>query len=191
MEQIVFESLKGLENAEVKVTNLTSGLSFEFGGEIKIERGAFSANICFYAKIYETKHKGVIQIDDWDINDTNSFNLNGLSIPNISAFRTKITEWGLSVDKLQFSTQEEKIAICMAMLQNEDIKKVFGKKVKVWELLSVDEQKLLDLQLVVEKFESIGDHLKQQVATHYKMGVQPTPTPTLEEFELKLAELSK
>lgn len=191
MEQTILDSLKKLENAEVKVTNLTSGLSFEFGGEIKIERGAFSANICFYAKIYETKHKGVIQIDDWDINDTNSFNLNGLSIPNISAFRTKITEWGLSVDKLQFSTQEEKIAICMAMLQNEDIKKVFGKKVKVWELLSVDEQKLLDLQLVVEKFESIGDHLKQQVATHYKMGVQPTPTPTLEEFELKLAELSK
>ena len=191
MEQIVFESLKGLENAEVKVTNLTSGLSFEFGGEIKIERGAFSANICFYAKIYETKHKGVIQIDDWDINDTNSFNLNGLSIPNISAFRTKITEWGLSVDKLQFSTVEEKRAIAMAMLQTEEVKRVFGKKFKVWDLLSVDEQRLLDLQFIVENFKGCGDHIKQQVATHYKIGVQPTPTPTLEEFELKLAELSK
>ena len=79
----------------------------------------------------------------------------------------------------------------MAMVEDETLKKVFGKKFKVWELLSVDEQKLLELQYVVENFKSCGDHIKNIVATHYKIGEQPTPKPTLEEFELKLAELSK
>lgn len=190
MEQGIFESLKNLEG-EIKATNLTSGLSFEFGGEVKIERGVFSMNICFYAKVYETKHKGVISLDDWDINDTNSYNLNGLAIPNISAFRTKVSEWGLSTDKLQFSTQEEKIAICMAMLQNEDIKKVFGKKVKVWELLSVDEQKLLELQYVVDNFENCGDYIRNEVAKHYKLVVQSEIKPTLEEYQAKLVEITK
>jgi hypothetical protein len=67
---------------------------------------------------------------------------------------------------------------------------MYGKKFKVWDLLSVDEQRLLDLQFVVENYKGCGEHIKNQVATHYKIGVQPT-TPTLEEFELKLAELSK
>jgi hypothetical protein len=112
---------------------------------------------------------------------------------NITKLKEQIANWSFEsvIKKLDFTNEEQKRAICMAMLEDETLKKVFGKKFKVWELLSVDEQKLLDLQLVVEKFASIGDHLKQQVATHYKIGVQPTPTPTLEEFELKLAELSK
>jgi len=190
MEKGIFENLKNLEG-EIKVTNLTSGLSFEFGGDVKIERGVFSMVFSFYAKVYETKHKGIISLDDWDIQDTHSYNLNGLAIPNISAFRTKVYEWGLSTDKLQFSTQEEKIAICMAMVQNDDVKRVFGKKVKVWELLSVDEQKLLDLQYVVENFKGCGDHLKNEVAKHYKIGEQPQENPTLDQFQEKLAELSK
>ena len=190
MEQGIFESLKHLEG-EIKATNLTSGLSFEFGGDVKIERGVFSAELSFYAKVYETKHKGVISLDDWDVHNTENFNLNGLVIPNISAFRTKVSEWGLSTDKLQFSTQEEKIAICMAMVQNDDVKRVFGKKVKVWELLSVDEQKLLELQYVVENFKGCGDHLKKEVAKHYKIGEQPQENPTLDQFQEKLAELSK
>jgi hypothetical protein len=78
----------------------------------------------------------------------------------------------------------------MAMLESDDLKKMYGENFKVWELLSVDEQKLLDLQLVVENFKGCGEHIKNMVATHYKIGVQPT-IPTLEEFELKLVELSK
>ena len=190
MEQGIFESLKNLEG-EIKATNLTSGLSFEFGGDVKIERGVFSMNFSFYAKVYETKHKGVISLDDWDVHDTHSYNINGLAIKEISVFRTMVSQWGLSTDKLQFTSAEERQAICLAMLQSDDVKRVFGKKVKVWDLLSVDEQKLLDLQYIVENFKNCGDHLKNEVAKHYKIGEQPQTTPTLEEYQAKLAELSK
>jgi hypothetical protein len=191
MENNFFENLKGL-NCDAKSTNVSAYLSFNFDGCIKLERGVFSLQISFYARIYETKHKGVIGIDDWDVHDTSDYMFDGLGT-NITKLKEQIANWSFEsvIKKLDFTNEEQKRAICMAMLEDETLKKVFGKKFKVWELLSVDEQKLLDLQLVVEKFESIGEHLKQQVATHYKIGVQPTPTPTLEEFELKLAELSK
>lgn len=192
MEQNILASLQGLDG-QVKGTNVSAGLCFDFSGTIKIERGCFSMQISFYSKVYETKHKGIVSIDDWDVHDSHDYNLNGLPIDNLSAFKSKLTEWGVGSigNKLQFSSAEEKQAIGMAMLDDENLKKLFGKKFKIWDLLSTDEQKLLDLQYVVANYKACGDHLKQQVATHYKIGVQPTPTPTLEEFELKLAELSK
>jgi hypothetical protein len=192
MEQNVFESLKGLEG-EVKATSRSTYTQIEFGGSVKIERGNFSMVLCFYARVSESKHKGIISIDDWDVSDTEDFNFNGLPLDSVTNLKNQITQWGFEsmAKKLDFTNEEQKRAICLSMLESDDLKKMYGKKFKVWELLSVDEQKLLDLQLVVEKFASIGEHLKQQVATHYKIGVQPTPTPTLEEFELKLAELSK
>jgi hypothetical protein len=191
MENNILASLQGLDG-EVKGTNVSAGLCFEFSGCVKLERGNFSMQVSFYAKVYETKHKGIIGIDDWDVHDTHDYNLNGLPIDNLSAFKSKLNEWGLSgvSHKLQFSSEEEKRAIGMVMLEDENLKKIFGKKFKVWSLLSVDEQKLLDLQYVIANFKGCGEHIRNEVARHYKIGVQPI-TPTLEEFELKLAELSK
>jgi hypothetical protein len=191
MEQNVFESLKGLEG-EVKATSRSTYTQIEFGGSVKIERGNFSMVICFYARLSESRHKGIVSIDDWDVNDTEDFIFNGLPLDSVTNLKNQITQWGFEgmAKKLDFTNQEQKTAICMAMLESDDLKKMYGKKFKVWDLLSVDEQRLLDLQFVVENYKGCGEHIKNQVATHYKIGVQPT-TPTLEEFELKLAELSK
>jgi hypothetical protein len=191
MENNFFEKIKGL-NCDAKSSNVSAYLSFNFDGSVKLERGVFSFQIYFYAKIYETKHKGVIGIDDWDVHDTSDYMFDGLAT-NITKLKEQITNWSFEsmVKKLDFTNEEQKRAICMAMVEDETLKKVFGKKFKVWELLSVDEQKLLELQYVVENFKSCGDYIRNEVAKHYKIGEQPTPTPTLEEFELKLAELSK
>jgi hypothetical protein len=191
MEQNVFESLKGLEG-EVKATSRSTYTQIEFGGSVKIERGNFSMVICFYARLSESKHKGIVSIDDWDVNDTEDFIFNGLPLDSVTNLKNQITQWGFEsmAKKLDFTNEEQKTAICMAMLESDDLKKMYGKKFKVWDLLSVDEQRLLDLQFVVENYKGCGEHIKNQVATHYKIGVHPT-TPTLEEFQLKLAELSK
>ncbi len=191
MEQNLLEGLKGLKG-EVKSSTVSSYLGIQFNGRVKIERGNFSMNIYFYATVHETNHKGVIKIDDWDVNESDEHTFNGLPIDNISSFKTKLTEWGLGSigNKLSFSNDEEKTAICLSMLENEELKKLYGKKFKVWELLSADEQKLLELQLVVETYENVGNSMKERVAQFYKMRVQPT-IPTLDEFKLKLAELSK
>ena len=192
MELGILQSLKGLKG-EVKATSQSTYTQIEFGGSVKIERGNFSMVLCFYARVSESKHKGIISIDDWDVNDTEDLIFDGLEVDCVNTLKNKIKDLGFGKmgNKLDFTNEEQKRAICMAMLESDDLKKMYGEKFKVWELLSVDEQRLLDLQLVVEKFESIGDHIKNIVATHYKIGEQPTPKPTLKEFELKLAELSK
>jgi hypothetical protein len=194
MEQTILESLKGLEGSVVKGTNASAYLTFDFSGSVKIERGAFSMLIHFYSKLSETKHKGVISIDDWDVNDTEDYNLNGLPIDNITSFKAKLTDWGVGSlgNKLQFTSEEEKRAICMAILENDDLKKVFGKKFKVWDILSIDERMLLDLQYVVDNFKSCGDYLKGLVYKHYKIiEVKENTYPTLEEYQAKLTELTK
>jgi hypothetical protein len=193
MEQTFLESLKGLEGSAVKGTNEQTYLSFEFGGTIKMERGAFSMVIHFYAKVYETKHKGVIGLDDWDVNDTSDYMLNGLPIDNLTAFRQKLTDWGVGSigSKLQFTTAEEKIAIANVMMQSDALKKVYGKKLKVWETLSTDEQMLLDLQYIVENFGVINDNLKLQVARFFNIEVVNNVCPTLELYQAKLTELTK
>lgn len=193
MEQTFLESLKGLEGSAVKGTNEQTYLSFEFGGTIKMERGAFSMVIHFYAKIYETKHKGVIGIDDWDVNDTSDYMLNGLPIDNFDNLKTKLTEWGFGGigDKLKFTTSEEKMAIANVMSQSDALKKVYGKKFKVWETLSTDEQMLLDLQYIVENFGIMNDNLKLQVARFFNIEVVNNVCPTLELYQAKLVELTK
>jgi hypothetical protein len=191
MELGILQSLKGLEG-EVKATSRSTHTQIEFSGSVKIERGNFSMVICFYARVSEIKHKGIISIDDWDVNDTEDLIFDGLEVDSLSNLKNKIKDLGFEKmgNKLDFTNEEQKRAICMAMLESDDLKKMYGENFKVWELLSVDEQKLLDLQLVVENFKGCGEHIKNMVATHYKIGVQPT-IPTLEEFELKLVELSK
>lgn len=196
MEQTILESLKGLEGSVVKGTNASAYLTFNFSGSVKIERGAFSMLIHFYSTLSETKHKGVISIEDWNINHTEDYNLNGLPIDSISSFKAKLTDWGVGSlgNKLQFTSEEEKRAICMAILENEELKKIFGKKFKVWDILSVDERMLLDLQYVVANFKSCNDYIRNEVAKHYKIGelVGVSPKiPTLEEYQAKLVELTK
>ena len=191
MEQSILASLQGLEG-KVKATNKNAGLTFEFGGTINIQRGNFSKDISFYAKVYETKHKGVLGLDDWDVHDTYNYNLNGLPIDNVTAFKTKLSDWGLSgvANKLTFSNEEERQAICMAMLEDETLKKIFGNDFKVLELLSTEEKNQRDLKYVVENFESCVANFKQQVARNFGIAVE-NETPTLKDFKKKLAEVSK
>jgi hypothetical protein len=193
MEQTILESLKGLEGSVVKGTNASTYLTFNFSGSVKIERGAFSMVLNFYSTLSETKHKGVISIEDWDINETEDYVLNGLPIDNITSFKAKLTDWGVGSlgNKLQFTSAEEKTAIGMAILENDELKRIFGKKFKVLDLLSVDEKMLLDLKYIIDNFDKCGDYIRNEVAKHYKLVAQPEIKPTLEEYQAKLVELTK
>lgn len=192
MEQNILNALQNLDG-EVKATNVSTYLQFEFGGNIKIERGAFSMVLSFYARFYETDNKGVIDIADWDVHDTSEFTLNGLPISDISKFKAKLNEWGLSgiVHKLEFSNDEQKRAIAIAMQGSQEVQKIFGKKFKVKVLLSEAELMLMDLQFVVENFDTCADYLKGNVAAYYKIGQKTETAITLDDYKQVLVKLSK
>jgi len=186
MEQNIFEVLQGLEG-EVKVGKSSSYLTHEFGGSINIKRGNFSMDINFSARVCETKHKGIVIIDDWDVHDSDNYNLNGLPIDSLSSFRAKLTEWGFGNvgKKLEFTNEEQKRAIAMAMVESEELKKIYGKKFNVMTLLSVDEHMLLDLNYIIDNFDTSGTHIKKIVSKHYGLGEETT----LEEYKAKLSDL--
>lgn len=188
MEQNIFEVLQGLEG-EVKVGKASTYLTHDFSGSINIKRGNFSMDINFSARVGETKHKGIVIIDDWDVHDSENYNLNGLPIDSLSSFRTKLTEWGFGNvgKKLEFTNEEQKRAIAMAMLESEELKKIYGKKFNVMTLLSVDEQMLLELNYLIVRFNDCGAHIKNVVNKHYGLG----EGTTLEQYKEKLAELTK
>ena len=193
MEQTFLDSLQGLSNGEVKGTSVSTYVNVEFSGSVKLERGAFSMVIHFYCKVSESRHKGVVSIDDWDVNDSSDFIFNGLPLDSITNFKNKLTEWGISSvgKKLDFTNEEQRRAICECMLKDEEVKKVYGKNFKIWDILSDEEKKLLDLKLVIEKFKTIGDHLKGEVGRYYKLMDNTQTYPTLKEYQAKLVELTK
>jgi hypothetical protein len=158
-----------------------------------MKRGTFEQRICFYARVYETKHKGVFGIDDWDVTDVTDIKLDGLPISEVHKTKQKVDDLGMKslADRLGFTREEEKTAICQCMLQDKQLKLLYGNDFKVWELLSTDEQKLLELQYVVANFNGCGDYMKQEVSKHYKIGEVPSTTPTLKDFKKKLSEVSK
>ena len=73
MEQTFLDSLHGLSSGEVKGTSVSTYVNVEFGGSVKLERGVFSMVIHFYCRVSESRHKGVVSIDDWDVNDSSDF----------------------------------------------------------------------------------------------------------------------
>jgi hypothetical protein len=189
MENTLLEALKGV-NGNIVAESHSTDLTFEFGGSIVVKRGTFEQKIYFYAHINESRHKGVIQINDWDVNDVTDVKLGDLPIDNLDAFKQKLKEWGLSslANNLDITTENQKIAISQCLLQDKQLKLLFGKNFKVWELLSVEEQKLLELKFVIEKFNPSGNHLQTEVARYYKINEINT---TLDDFKTKLAELAK
>jgi hypothetical protein len=144
MENTLLNALKGVQGDVVAENHLTN-LSFEFGGSIIMKRGTFEQRIYFYARVRETRNKGVFSIDDWEVTDVTDIKLDGLPISDLSKTKQYVENLGMKslADRLGFTSEEEKIAICQCMLQDKQLKLLYGKDFKVWHLLSDDEKKKL------------------------------------------------
>ncbi len=189
----LLNALKGAEGDVIAINDSTS-VSFEFGGSIIMKRGTFSQRIHFWARVSETRHKGVISIDDWDSNEISDIKLDGLPIDEVYKTKQKVEELGMTTlaNRMEFSGTEQKIAICQCMLRDEQLKLLYGKDFNVWELLSDDEKKVFDLKYVVENYDNASVHTKLELAKHFGLiEISNNNVPTLKEFKKKLSEVSK
>jgi hypothetical protein len=192
MEQNVLGLLKGL-NGGVKFSPINSSVKIQFDFEVEMKRGKFSQIFGVWASIYESQFKGIICIEEWDIHTVVAVELDGLPIDNFNAFKQKLVDWGFKgiSEKLEFTHEERKEAILNVIANDIKLKKIFGKNLKVWGLLPVDELKLLQLKQIVEDYNLFGDHTKNEVAKYYKINEGSTNIPTLDDFQAKLVELAK
>lgn len=144
-------------NTEVTSSNANLSVSPEFYGTIDINKGALTIKIHFWAKLYKMKYDNCISLDDWDIHNTSDVSFGGMPIDNISALKTMLNNSGLTTiaNGLDINTNEEKKEICFQLEQSKIFKDIFGKKAKMFNNLSGNEQKNIKLKFVIDNYDKM------------------------------------
>ena len=202
MQTLLGQGLK-IVQGEIKVENVTEGFSLELHGAFKMQRGEFQQQCSYYGRMYISRFDdSVIGIDDWEIQDITNVKLGELPIDNINAFKSKLSESGLTTlaNSIGFNDEEEAQALFNTIITHKDFKKCYGKKATLWNLLSKGEQKLYELKFICNDFDKCGEYLKKEVGKHYGIDTELDPecansyitiVPSLEVFQAKLAELTQ
>jgi hypothetical protein len=188
---------------EIKVENVIDGFSLELHGKFKMQRGEFQQECSWYGRMYNTRHdENIVGVDEYEIQEIRNVKLGELPIDDIRDFKKTLDSGGLKTlsNSIGFTDEEETQAIYNAILNHKDFKKMYSKKVVFWNNLTVEEKKLYDLKFVCKSFNTCGEYLKKEVGSYYCIDTEVDPNdannyikvvPTLEVFQLKLAELSK
>lgn len=151
--------LSNFANANTEVTSNNANLSVspEFWGTIDIIKGALTMKIHFYARLYKMKYDNCISLDDWDINDTTDISFGGMPIDSLSALRTMMTNSGLTTvaNGLEITNDDHKREICIQLEQYKMFKDIFGKKARLFPLLSKEEKTQATLKFAIDNYDKM------------------------------------
>lgn len=202
MQSLLANGLK-IVQGDLKVENITEGFSLELHGKFIMKRGEFQQTCSWYGRMYESRFgNNIIGVDDWELHEVTDVKLGELPIDNVYDFKKSLETSGLKTlaNSVGFTNEDETKAIYDAIVNHKDFKRNFGKKAILWNALSVDEQKLIELKFVCSNYETCGDYMKKEVGKHYGIDTELDPNdannyikviPSLEVCQTKLAELSK
>lgn len=145
------------ENAEVTSNNANLSATPEFYGTIDISKGALTMKIHFYARVYKMRYENYIELDDWDISDTSDISFSGMPIDNLNALRTTLTNSGLTTvaNGLDITNDDHKREICIQLEQYKMFKDIFGKKARLFPLLSKEEKTKVKLKFAIDNYDKM------------------------------------
>jgi hypothetical protein len=145
-------------STEVKSNNANLSVSPEFSGAIDITKGALTIKIHFYARVYKMRYENCISLDDWDINDTSDISFGGMPIDNLNALRTTLNNSGLTTisNGLDITNDDHKREICIQLEQYKMFKDIFGKKARMFYLLSKEEKTNAVLNFVINNYDNMS-----------------------------------
>lgn len=168
------------ENAEVTSSNAKLSATPEFYGTIDICKGALKMTITFYARVYRMKYDNFIGLDDWDINETSHISLGGMPINNLNLLITTMVNSGLTTAAkgLDISNNDNKREICIQLEQFKMFKDVFGKKARMFDLLSDEEKTKAKLKFAIDNYDkmTIGNSYIQDFLVIDEEGNKVIPT---------------
>jgi hypothetical protein len=144
-------------NTEVKSSNANLSVSPEFWGLMDISKGALTMKIHFYARVYKMKYDNCISLDDWDIQDTTDISFGGMPIDSLSALKTMLTNSGLTTvaNGLDITNDDQKREICIQLEQYKMFKDIFGKKARLFPLLSKEEKTQAALKFAIDNYDKM------------------------------------
>jgi hypothetical protein len=141
-------------NTEVTSNNANLSVSPEFWGAIDITKGSLTMKIHFFARVYKMKYDNCISLDDWDINDTTDISFAGMPIDSLSSLKTMLTNSGLTTvaQGLEITNDDYKREICIQLEQYMMLKDIFGKKARMFPLLSKEEKTNAALKFAIDNY---------------------------------------
>lgn len=167
----LFKNFKiGDKNAASK--NFTGHGSVNMHGEITLMRGGLEQEISYTAHIYAMNINGYVTFDDWDLQEELSNTFNGLPIDDLYKFKKTLRESGLETlaDSILIPTNDAEQQLAIQIMKTPIFKKVFGKNAIMYQSLSKDEKKVVQLThaLKGDNFEKLSANawvLKEYVTT--------------------------
>lgn len=181
-------------SGEVTVETVRESFGLEVNGAFKVTKGNFQQEFSYFARTYNTNYENYIGIDDSNIDDENC-TLGGLPIDSISQLKKTLSESGLTTlsNSLGFSYAEKEKAMYSIIQKHKDFIKCYGKKAIVWNLLSKEEQRVVQVNHAITNYDTIHDQYKYNLGIT-KLDEEGNPingyVPTLEELK-ELAESLK
>lgn len=153
-----------LVSGEVKVETLRESFGLEVNGAYKMIKGNFEQEFSYYARLYKSNYENYVGVDDYNVDDEKC-NLGGLPIDNIDQLKRTLSESGLSTlaSSIGFTEEEKDKAMYQTIQNHKDFIKCYGKKTTLWDLLSKEEQKLVQVKHVIDNYDTCQDYQKSSL----------------------------
>jgi hypothetical protein len=159
----IFSGLEVL-NGEVSSKILGDSFHLNLSGEIEVTKGNLTCTYNFWCNTFEYNYaENLIGFDDVDW-DFCGAKLGNLPIDSLNTLKSKLAESGLTTlaNSLEISGGEIRKQICLHLASNKTLIKVYGKKFRVFENLSEEEQTILKLDYVISTYDNRGIYEKTQ-----------------------------
>lgn len=175
----IFSGLEVL-NGEVSSKILGDSFHLNLSGEIEVTKGNFSCLYTFWCNTFEYAYaENLIGFDDFDW-DFGNAKLGNLPIDSLTTLKSKLAESGLTTlaNSLEISVGEIRKQISLHLASNKTLIKVYGKKFRIYENLSEEEQTILKLDYVISNYDSRGVYEKTQfnITEYDEEGKKIVPT---------------
>jgi len=140
----IFEGLKNL-SGEIKVEEKNLNFQLDVSVRFALTKGYFMQEFCSYGMMWRSKYDGYVVYEEND-REQSLTKINDISI-DILNFRKMLITSGLSEidDLLSFTKKEIESALYSVLEKNEEVKKMFGENVRIFDNLTKEEKFILEL----------------------------------------------
>jgi hypothetical protein len=172
------------KNQEIKSSNLKSGFSFSLHGSFDIQKGSLKQTIDFYANLYESRYKGFIVVDDWDINERSNTEFSGIKVDDLDKLIESLKNSGLKslAEGLRISNDEILVELSKQIECSDIFKRMYGDDFKMLDALSKEDREIVKIQNVIDNY---GNHNQYDIKPYLKKidGSEDTREPSIQELQ--------
>jgi hypothetical protein len=172
------------KNQEIKSSNLKSGFSFSLHGSFDIQKGSLKQTINFYANLYESRHKGFIIVDDWDINERLNTEFSGIKVDDLDKLIESLKNSGLKslAEGLRISNDEILVELSKQIECSDIFNRMYGDDFKMLDALSKEDIEIVKIQSVIDNY---GNHNQYDIKPYLKKidGSEDTREPSIQELQ--------